>query len=107
MLLLAAPAGASVGLRAQRKPAHLSVPFTPGGSTDILVRALAPSRPRARARPVALSDSSGGNGSTAHICFEYLKLRAGILKLQLLMLQIPWTDPRRRRVCCAHVPHQG
>ncbi len=33
---------------------------------------------RARARPGKLSYSSGGNGSAAHISFEYLKLEAGI-----------------------------
>jgi len=39
----------------------------------------------ARARPGALSYSSGGNGSAAHITFEYLKLKAG-----LFMLHIPY-----------------
>ena len=39
----------------------------------------------ARARPGRLSYSSGGNGSAAHITFEYLKLRAG-----LFMLHIPY-----------------
>lgn len=33
---------------------------------------------RAKASPGKLSYSSGGNGSAAHITFEYLKLRAGI-----------------------------
>jgi len=33
---------------------------------------------RARANPGKLTYSSGGNGSAAHISFEYLKLRAGI-----------------------------
>jgi tripartite-type tricarboxylate transporter receptor subunit TctC len=33
---------------------------------------------RAKANPGKLSYSSGGNGSAAHISFEYLKLRAGI-----------------------------
>ena len=40
---------------------------------------------QARARPGRLSYSSGGNGSAAHITFEYLKLRAG-----LFMLHIPY-----------------
>ena len=39
----------------------------------------------ARARPGRLSYSSGGNGSAAHITFEYLKLKAG-----LFMLHIPY-----------------
>jgi len=39
----------------------------------------------AKARPGQLSFSSGGNGSAAHITFEYLKLKAG-----LFMLHIPY-----------------
>jgi tripartite-type tricarboxylate transporter receptor subunit TctC len=39
----------------------------------------------ARARPGHYTYSSGGNGSAAHITFEYLKLRAGIY-----MLHIPY-----------------
>jgi tripartite-type tricarboxylate transporter receptor subunit TctC len=40
---------------------------------------------RARAKPGQLSYSSGGNGSAAHISFEYFKLRAGIF-----MAHIPY-----------------
>ena len=40
---------------------------------------------RARANPGKFSYSSGGNGSAAHITFEYLKLRTGIF-----MLHIPY-----------------
>ena len=40
---------------------------------------------RAKASPGKLSYSSGGNGSAAHIAFEYLKLRAGIF-----MTHIPY-----------------
>ena len=39
----------------------------------------------ARARPGAMSYSSGGNGSAAHITFEYLKLRT-----RIFMLHIPY-----------------
>lgn len=39
----------------------------------------------ARSRPGKLSYSSGGNGSAAHISFEYLKL-----KTQIFMLHIPY-----------------
>ena len=38
---------------------------------------------RARARPGAYTYSSGGNGSAAHITFEYLKLRARIYLLHI------------------------
>ncbi len=40
---------------------------------------------QAKAQPGRLSYSSGGNGSAAHISFEYLKLRA-----QVFMLHIPY-----------------
>ena len=40
---------------------------------------------RAQARPGAMTYSSGGNGSAAHITFEYLKLRA-----KIFMLHIPY-----------------
>jgi tripartite-type tricarboxylate transporter receptor subunit TctC len=40
---------------------------------------------RAKAKPGQLSYSSGGNGSAAHIVFEYFKLRAGIF-----MAHIPY-----------------
>jgi tripartite-type tricarboxylate transporter receptor subunit TctC len=40
---------------------------------------------RAQARPGAMTYSSGGNGSAAHITFEYLKLRA-----KVFMLHIPY-----------------
>ena len=39
----------------------------------------------ARAKPGRLTYSTGGNGSAAHITFEYLKLRA-----QIFMLHIPY-----------------
>jgi len=40
---------------------------------------------RAQARPGAMTYSSGGNGSAAHITFEYLKLRT-----KIFMLHIPY-----------------
>ena len=57
----------------------------------LVVPAASPSRDfkdfvdRVRAQPGRLSYSSGGNGSAAHITFEYLKLKAG-----LFMLHIPY-----------------
>lgn len=39
---------------------------------------------RAKAQPGQLTHASGGNGSAAHIAFEYLRQRAG-----LFMLHIP------------------
>lgn len=42
------------------------------------IRSLADLLARAKARPGQLSYASGGNGSAAHITFEYLKLRAGV-----------------------------
>ena len=57
----------------------------------LVVNAASPSRTvkefidRGRANPGKLSYSSGGNGSAAHITFEYLKLRA-----RISMLHIPY-----------------
>ncbi|MBI5719512.1 MAG: tripartite tricarboxylate transporter substrate binding protein [Burkholderiales bacterium] len=57
----------------------------------LVVNAKAPSKTleefieRARANPGRLTYSSGGNGSAAHITFEFLKLRA-----KLFMLHIPY-----------------
>jgi tripartite-type tricarboxylate transporter receptor subunit TctC len=49
------------------------------------VRSLKELLAAARASPGRLTYSSGGNGSAAHITFEYLKLKAGIF-----MLHIPY-----------------
>lgn len=57
----------------------------------LVVNAAAPSKTlkefieRARANPGRLTYSSGGNGSAAHITFEYLKLKA-----RIFMLHIPY-----------------
>jgi len=49
------------------------------------IRTLADLVARAQAQPGRLTYSSGGNGSAAHISFEYLKLKA-----RLFMLHIPY-----------------
>jgi tripartite-type tricarboxylate transporter receptor subunit TctC len=49
------------------------------------IRSLADLIAKARAQPGRMSYSSGGNGSAAHISFEYLKLKAGFF-----MLHIPY-----------------
>ena len=49
------------------------------------IKSLADLIAKARAQPGKLTYSSGGNGSAAHISFEYLKLKAGFF-----MLHIPY-----------------
>ena len=55
---------------------------------------------RARAQPGRYSYSSGGNGSAAHICFEYLKMQA-----QIFMLHVPYrgTAPSVNDLIAGHV----
>jgi tripartite-type tricarboxylate transporter receptor subunit TctC len=59
---------------------------------------------RARAHPGRHTYSSGGNGSAAHICFEYLKMQA-----QIFMLHVPYrgTAPSVNDLIAGHVvlPH--
>ena len=64
------------------------------------VRSLKDLLVKARARPGQMTYSSGGNGSAAHIAFEFLKMRAGIF-----MTHIPYrgTVPSVTDVMAGHV----
>lgn len=67
--MLAAMAALAVPLRAVAQasypssPIHIIVPFTPGGSTDILARALGQALNRAWKQPVVIDNRPGAGGS--------------------------------------------
>jgi tripartite-type tricarboxylate transporter receptor subunit TctC len=63
LLALALTATASWPARAQGKPLRIVVPFTPGGSTDILARALAPKLAAALGVNVIVDNKPGAGGS--------------------------------------------
>jgi tripartite-type tricarboxylate transporter receptor subunit TctC len=63
LLALALTATASWPARAQGKPLRIVVPFTPGGSTDFLARALAPKLAAALGVNVIVDNKPGAGGS--------------------------------------------
>ena len=66
LLLAAAALGAVPALQAQSwpaRPVHLVVPFTPGGSSDILGRAIAQKLQEAWGQPVVIDNVPGAGGS--------------------------------------------
>lgn len=74
------------------RPIRIVVPFTPGGSTDILARAIGQELTKAWgqsvivdkvAKPGQLNYDSGGNGSAANLATEYFKMQTGTSLLHI------------------------
>ncbi len=62
---LAAGACAAPPVRAQARPLRIVVPFTPGGTSDILARAIGPKLAAALGETVVIENKPGAGGSVA------------------------------------------
>lgn len=104
-LALAAPFIAAGGARAQRfpdRPVILIVPYAPGGSMDVLMRAMAPELEKILGQPVVVEvrPGAGGNIGAAIVAQQarpdgYTILAASIsLSTNVSLMHLGW-DPRR------------
>src|SRR2546423_538914 len=60
------------------KPLKMIVPFSAGGSSDVLARGVAELVALAKSKPGTLTFASAGNGTASHLSGELFKAAAGI-----------------------------